>query len=156
VSNQVRRRAPAVVLLLVLALGAGCTPHPVGPARTLHAYEAKAGTSASSAASVVATVQLAAETSSRGRAFGPYLSQLISEQEGVLEGVIGTFASIQPPSDTAGTVRDDLTAILDDALRHVTDVRIAVRRGRLADLADVAKPLHADATALDAFLKAHQ
>ena len=128
-SPWVRRRAPVAALVLAIALAAGCTPHPVGPARTLASYEAKAGTTAASALSVVATVQLAADTSSRGRAFGPYLSQLISEQEGVLDGVIGTFGSIQPPSG-ADRVRDQLSAILDDAATHVTDVRVAVRRGR--------------------------
>jgi hypothetical protein len=38
----------------------------------------------------------------------------------------------------------------------VLDVRLAVRRGRLADLATVARPLQADVVDLNAFIEAHK
>lgn len=146
------RGAAGLAVVLVLA---ACQPHPVGPARTLDDYEAKARTTAGSAASVVATVQLAAETSSAGGAFGPYLSELVSEQEDLLDGVTGTFASIQPSGAAADAVREELLGILDAALDHVTEVRLAVRRGELDALDEVAEPLDGDAAALQRFEEEH-
>jgi hypothetical protein len=128
----------------------------VGPARTLKSYDAKATTTAASAASAVATVRLAAETSARRNAYGPYLSQLISEQEDGLNGLAGTFGSIQPPNGEAEDTGHQLQTILGHALDHVTAVRIAVRRGQLTDLGRVAKPLAADLKALERFQEAHK
>ena len=143
-----------VGVLLVLGLGA-CTSHPVGPARTFEDYERKAGTTAESALSAVQTVRLTAETASAGDAFGPYSSIVISDQEDALAGVQGTFGSIQPPSTDADSLREELDQLLGDALGHVTDVRIAVRRGQLAQLADVAEPLAGDAESLERFIEDH-
>jgi hypothetical protein len=138
-----------------LLTGAACTPHPVGPARTFAAYEGKAVTTAESARSVVETVRLAATTAASGRAFGPYTSVLISDQEDALSGVQGTFASVQPPDARADDVRSELDGIITTALGHVTDVRVAARRGQLADLGDEAEPLRDDAKALERFIEAH-
>ena len=79
----------------------------------------------------------------------------VSEQEDGLSAVEGTFASIQPPDRRADALRDELVAILTSAVDHVADVRIAARRGDLADLDRVAAPLRADAAALDAFVARH-
>ena len=153
------RRSGLLVAALALwaaAVLAGCTPHPIGPARTLDSYLAKATTTAASAQSAVATVHLAAETSGRSNGFGPYLSELISEQEDGLNGVIGTFASIQPPDDRAEEIGSQLQEALSRALDHVTAVRVAVRRGQLHDLPHVAAPLAEDIKALEAFQEEHK
>jgi hypothetical protein len=136
-------------------LAAACTPHPVGPARTFGKYEGKAATTAESALSRVQTVRLAAETGGAGHAFGPYLSVLISEQEDALSGLQGTFGSIQPPDERSDELRNELNGLLSDAVDHVADVRIAVRRGDLDGLPSVAAPLEADASSLARFVEEH-
>src|SRR5437588_184085 len=92
-ARPVRRRRPVaglvtilVVLSLLGLLATRCIPHPVGAARTYGKYESKARTTAKSALSNVATVRLAAQIASKGNAFGPYLSVLISDAEEALIG----------------------------------------------------------------------
>jgi hypothetical protein len=149
----VRRTWAAALLLSVLV---GCVAHPVGPARTFGKYEGKATTTAQSALSAVSTTSLAARSGATAQAWGAYLSVLVSEQEDGLNGVAGTFASIQPPDARADALRDQLNPILADAIDHVTDVRIAIRRGQLADLDRVAAPLAGDERKLRDFIEAHQ
>ncbi len=148
------RSAVALLLILVAGLGA-CTPHPVGPARTFEKYEGKAVTTAESALSSVETVVLAIDTAGRDHAFGPYLSVVVSEQEEALAGVQGTFGSIQPPDERADDLRATLDALLDDALTHVADTRIALRRGELDGLSEPGRALRADANDLDHFIAEH-
>jgi hypothetical protein len=136
-------------------LFAACVAHPIGPARTFDAYEGKATTSAESALSAVSTTSLAARAGADSKAWGTYLGVLVSEQEDDLNGVAGTFASIQPPDARADALRDELNGILTDAVDHVADVRIAIRRGQLGDLDRVAAPLAGDERALRDFLEAH-
>jgi hypothetical protein len=149
----------AIWILLVaagaLALGA-CSPHPVGPARTYASYEAKATTTAESARSAVETVRLAATAGAEGKGTGPFLGQVVSDQEEALAGVQGTFGSIQPPDGRADELRSTLDELLTSALGHVVDVRVAIRRGQLAGLDEVAAPLRDDADRLRAFVEAHR
>ena len=129
--------------------------HPVGPARTFDKYQGKANTTAASALSAVSTTSLAALAGAGSKAWGPYLAVLVSEQEDALSGVTGTFGSIQPPDDRADALRAELNGILEQSLEDVTAVRIAVRRGHLAELDRVAAPLAGDAQELRAFIEAH-
>jgi len=150
------RRLVAAALLAIAGVAvAGCVPHPVGPARTFDSYEGKAATTAESALSAVETVRLAADTSSRGNAFGPYLSVLVSDAEASLDGLAGTFDSIQPPDEQADALHDELAELLQSAGDNVRTVRVSVRRGELDSLADVAEPLSGDADELRAFAEAH-
>jgi hypothetical protein len=146
----------AVVVAVVAVLATACVSHPVGPARTFETYEDKATTTAEAALSAVSTTILAAQVGSNGKAWGPYLSILVSEQEDAIVGVQGTFASIQPPDARSDVLRTQLDDILQPAVDHVTDVRVTVRRGRLDDLATVAEPLNNDQSQLRAFLDGHQ
>jgi hypothetical protein len=145
-----------IVIGLAVAALSGCVSHPVGPARTYETYEDKAATTAEAALSAVSTTILAAQIGTEGKAWGPYLSVLISEQEDQIAGVQGTFASIQPPDARSDALRQQLDDILQPAVDHVTQVRLVVRRGRLDDLADVAQPLDSDRLNLRAFLETHQ
>jgi len=161
-ARPVRRRRPVaglvtilVVLSLLGLLATRCIPHPVGAARTYGKYESKARTTAKSALSNVATVRLAAQIASKGNAFGPYLSVLISDAEEALSGVQGTFDSIQPPNEKADKLQKDLDQLLSDALDHVRDVRVAVRRGELPDLDKQAQPLDDDIQKLNQFTEQH-
>jgi hypothetical protein len=151
-------RVPALAVAAMVGsavVAGGCLAHPVGPARSFSAYEGKAMTTAEAARSAVATVQLVSDASTDGGTFGPYTAVTISEQEDGLSAVQGTFASIQPPDTDADRLRSELDAILASALDHVSQVRIAARRGELADLDQVASPLAGDIEALDAFVEDH-
>jgi hypothetical protein len=143
----------AVALVLAGVLATRLVPHPVGPARTEEKYLGKAVTTARAAQSEVATVLLVSSAASRGNAFGPYSALVVSDSEETLSAVQGTFDSIQPPGASSDATRDELDAILSDAGDHVSDVRIAARRGDLADLAEVARPLGRDAVRLAAFVR---
>jgi hypothetical protein len=149
-------RRTAAVAALAMAMSAACVPHPVGPARTYSKFEGKATTTAESALSVVETVRLAAQAGGEGKAFGPYLSGLLSDAEDDLSGVQGTFDSIQPPSAAGDHLRGDLDELLTDALEHVAQVRILARRGRINDLADAAKDLEQDSKNLNDFVEEHK
>ncbi|HEV7886753.1 MAG TPA: hypothetical protein VGO92_04280 [Acidimicrobiales bacterium] len=147
------------VLLGLLACGIGasaCVPHPVGPARTYGKYEGKAVTTAESALSTVETVRLAAGTASKDHAFGPYLSELVSDMEESASGVQGTFESIQPPDERADQLRDDLDQLLSDVVDHIAAVRVAVRRGRILDLDQAAQDLDEDSQKLNDFAEEHK
>ncbi len=143
------RLSRAVLPLIAVA---GCVAHPVGPARTSSKYNGKASTTAKSALSVVETVRLTARAAAEGKATGPYVGVVISDAEDSLDGLSGTFESIQPPAE-ADRVREALSGMLGDALDHVAEVRIAVRRGELSGLGRVAEPLGGDAEALRRFLE---
>jgi hypothetical protein len=138
-----------------MAVMAGCTPHPVGPARSFGVFEGKAATTAESALSRVQSVRLAADAAGEGNAFGPYVSVLISDQEDALSGLQGTFGSIQPPDARSDALRTQLNGLLGDALDHVSQVRIAARRGELERLPAVATPLKNDALRLQRFAEEH-
>jgi hypothetical protein len=152
--HPARAVAVGVVLLLLLGLLAWrMVPHPVGSARTADKYVGKAVTTARAAQSDVATVALVADAASRGRAFGPYTALVVSDAEEALSGVQGTFDSIQPPDARSDDVRETLDALLGQATDHVSQVRIAARRGSLDDLARLAQPLAEDARALERFVE---
>ena len=147
-------RWSAVVLALTTSLpSASCAEHMVGPARTRDDFRRKAKTTAEKALSAVETVRLVADTAGRGRSFGPYASVSISEQEDALNDVQGDFDSIQPPDGTSDDMRVELDRLLGEAIDHVADVRLAVRRGLLRGLDDVAVPLETDSRGLNAFLE---
>jgi hypothetical protein len=150
-------RALVAAAVVVAAFGGvtACTPHPVGPARSYDTFEGKATTTAESALSVVETVRLAAEASTQGNAFGPYLSVVVSDAEESLNGLAGTFGSIQPPDEESDRLYDELDSLLDDASTHVRDIRLSVRRGDLDDLASRAEPLADDADDLRSFVTEH-
>jgi hypothetical protein len=148
-------RPRLAALAVAVALLAACSRHPVGPARTSGAYEAKAVTTAESARSSVETVRLASEAGDDHDGFGPYLSVLVSGREDALAGVQDTFRSIQSPDEGGDALGDELDGLLGSALSHVTEVRTALRRGQLAGLRDVAAPLVDDSAALERFVEDH-
>jgi len=142
-----RRSWLAVPLLL---LGA-CT----GPVRSFEVYESKAGQTAEVAASAVQTAVLAAEAARGGKAPGRYLTQLLVEAEETASSAQGTFDAIQPPDRRADELRATLDELLDEATGTLGDLRIAARRGRLAELPELAGPLPEVAGKLGEFAEAH-
>ncbi len=157
---RTRRTTPGVLVIVIVVvllalLAWRMVPHPVGAARTFGKYQGKAVTTAESALSNVETVRLVAHTASAGNAFGPYTTLVVSDAEESLSGLQGTFDSIQPPDGRADALGKDLDTLLGDALEHVRDVRVAARRGELAQLATIAEPLTDDASKLQAFAEEH-
>jgi hypothetical protein len=129
--------------------------HPIGPARTFGKYEGKAVTTAESALSAVATAKMVSAGAVRHHLFGSYVGLSLGESEDAVAGLAGTFASIQPPDHHADALRSELADLLSDAEDHLSALRIAARRGQLAQLVDLAQPLDDDTSKLDAFVKSH-
>ncbi|MEY2471639.1 MAG: hypothetical protein QOK28_968 [Actinomycetota bacterium] len=148
-----RTRAAAAVLA---ACCAGCVSHPVGPARTYGKYEGKAVTTAEGVVSAVQTARMAAQTASKGNSFGPYIGTVASESEDAASGLQGTFDSIQPPDARADNLRTRLDKLIADAVTHLADLRVSLRRGELADATKTARPLRKDFKRLSAFVDEHK
>jgi hypothetical protein len=141
------RRTWVAVLLLVAA----CT----GPVRSSGVYESKAGQTAAAAASAVQTAVLAVDGARGGKAYGRYLTQVLVEAEEDAGSAQGTFDGIQPPDQRADELRGRLDELLDQATGTLEDLRIAARRGRFAELPELARPLPKVAERLGDFAEAH-
>ena len=141
------RRSWVAVLLLVGA----CT----GPVRSSNVYESKAGQTAAAVASAVQTAALATDAARGDKAYGRYLTQVLVEAEEDAGSAQGTFDGIQPPDQRADELRSRLDDLLSQATDTLANLRIAVRRGRFAELPTLAKPLPRLAAKLDDFAKAH-
>ena len=141
------RRSWVAVLLLVGA----CT----GPVRSSEVYESKAGQTAATAASAVQTAALAVDAAKGDKAFGRYLTQLLVEAEEDAGSAQGTFDGIQPPDQRADQLRSRLDELLSEATGTLAELRVAARRGRFAELPELAEPLPGVAAKLDDFAKAH-
>jgi hypothetical protein len=142
------RRSWVAVLLLVGA----CT----GPVRSSEVYESKAGETAEAVASAVQTAALAVDAARGGKAYGRYLTQVLVEAEEDAGSAQGTFDGIQPPDRRADELRARLDDLLTQATGTLADLRIAARRGRFAELPELARPLPKLAGRLDEFAKAHR
>jgi hypothetical protein len=137
-------------LAILLLLGA-CT----GPVRSTNVYESKAGATAEAVASAVETARLAVQAAQDGDAYGRYLTQVLAEAEEDADAAQGTFDGIQPPDRRADRLRDQLDELAGQATDTLTELRTAARRGRFAELVEVAAPLAEVAGKLHAFAEAH-
>ena len=146
-------RAGAAARLVVVAVLAGSAC--VGPSRTDDDFSLKAASTAEQVESAVQTGRLAAKAAQGGRATVNYLSVLISEAEDDADSAVSQFDSIQPPSERADLVRDELDELLDIATTQLGDLRIAIRRSDADAVAAMARPLSDIADQLDQFAEAH-
>lgn len=147
------RTSRSVTLLIVTAIALGACQ---APARTYPPFEADAVATAEQAQSAVETALLAAQTASKGNAFGNYLSPAFGDAEDTATAVQGSFDLEQPPNRAADQLRATLDDLLSQASSALMDLRIHARRGQIDRLADVAQPLHKISSDLDDFIKAHQ
>jgi hypothetical protein len=111
----------------------------VSPSRTDRDYELKAGNTAKTVASSVATAVLGADAARQHKATGPYLSVLLGLAEKDALAVQSTFDSVQPPDTAADRLRGTVDDLLGSATTGLAEMRIACRRGeldRLPALAD--------------------
>jgi hypothetical protein len=106
-------------------------------------------------ASAVETARLAVDAAGDAKAHGRYLTQLLFEAEEEAGAAQGTFDAIQPPDERADELREQLDELLTEATHTLAQLRIAARRGRLAELGELAAPLAEVAEGLHAFAEAH-
>ena len=137
-------------LAILLLLGA-CT----GPVRSANVYESKAGETAAAVASAVETARLAVDAAREGKAHGRYLTQVLVEAEEDAGSAQGVFDGIQPPDRQADELRDRLDELLTEATGTLAELRIAARRGELAELPELAAPLTEVADQLHTFAEDH-
>ena len=116
--------------MTALLLGGGC----VGSARGETDYQKKAVATTEHVRSSVRTVQLAVEAAGENNAFGPFLSRVISQAEDDASSALNGFDTIQPPSDTADQLRDDVDQLASDSIDLLAQARIAIRRSDLEGL----------------------
>lgn len=141
-----------LVVLAGLAVLTGC----VSPSTTNRDYQLKAGHSAQAVESAVATALLAADLGGRHKATEAYLSVLIGSAEKDAQSVQGTFDSVQPPSRAADSLRDEVDVLLSDATAGLATLRIAVRRGQLSQLPELAGSLKTTLSQLKALAERYQ
>jgi hypothetical protein len=136
-------RRPVAILAAVL-LACGC----VGPVRSDRDFELKAANTAKAVASALETARLASEGAGRGKLTGSYVSVIVGEAETDATAAQSTFESYQPRSAAADKLRNDIDALVSDAVDGIVALRITARRGQLDRLATISKQLGPVSTAL--------
>lgn len=127
----------------------------VGSARGETDYQKKAVATTEHVRSSVRTVQLAVQAASEGDAFGPFLARVISQAEDDASSALNGFDTIQPPSEAADQLRDDVDQIASDAITLLSDARIAIRRGDIESLTNLAQFLADTGDNLEQFGQDH-
>jgi light-regulated signal transduction histidine kinase (bacteriophytochrome) len=125
----------------------------VGPARTHNDFQLKAKSTAETTLSAVGTTQLVVRLAADDRAFANYLSVLIGDAEEEATSAQATFDSIQPPNEDSDALRSQLDELLSTANDAIAEVRIAVRRGQLSEVATDADELAQIAKDLNSFIE---
>jgi hypothetical protein len=146
------RRITIAVLILIVAVALIVGLKPMTPARTRDDYAHKSKDTAESVLSSVQTARLAASVGTRGDAFGPYVSVLMSESEDAVAKAQGSFDRIQPPDAWSDATRARLGRLLVRSSDVVSQLRISARRGELGRLEHQAQPLRRLAARLQAFI----
>ena len=129
------------IVAVLAGLIGGCVEHPGLPARTDGAYEQKSKLTASAAGSAVGTVVLVLDAVALGNTTAVYRDETVSDAEGELEGTVGSYSSIQPPTDRSVRRRHEVMDVLGRATTKVADVRIALRLGHQRDALDQRRSL---------------
>jgi hypothetical protein len=145
------RRITIAVLVLIVALALIVGLKPMTPARTADDYAHKAKDTAESVLSSVQTARLVARAGTRGDAFGPYVSVVLSESETAVARAQESFDRVQPPDRWSDRTRTHLGGILNQSNDAVSRLRITARRGQLDRLERQARPLRRLARELRAF-----
>ncbi len=142
---------PALLLLIAVVL-AGCT----GPVRSFGVYESKAARTAKEEASAVENARLVVQAATGHKAFGRYLSQVLTETGDEASSIQSTFDAIQPPDGRSDQLQAELDDLLDAAATTIAALRTAARRGDFGAMPRLAAPLAGVSRKLDEFARAHQ
>ena len=146
------RRITIAVLVLIVAVALVIGLKPMTPARTRDDFAHKSKDTAESVLSSVQTARLAARVGTRGDAFGPYVSVLLSESDDAVAKAQGSFDRIQPPDAWSDATRARLGRLLDRSNELVSRLRITARRGELGRLERQARPLRPLVVQLETFI----
>lgn len=92
-------------------------------------YRTAGARTAGDASAQVASAAMAAQLAIDDRAFASYLSVVTGDAEDALSGIQNTFGSLQPPTEQAVVLREQLLDLLSQAQDDVAGVRIAIQAG---------------------------
>ncbi|NKY97344.1 hypothetical protein [Nocardiopsis alborubida] len=138
-------RCALTALAAALALtGTSCT----APALTEDAYLDDARQTAGDLLSAVRTGTLVSELAEDDRAFRPYLEVSAKDAEDSARSLTDTFGSLQPPSPSCDSLRDEVTDLSDAAVHGLSALRVALKREDPDGVAGAAEALHETAAAL--------
>ena len=137
--------------MCALLLSGAC----VGSARGDTDYQKKAVATSEHVRSSVRTVQLATQAASEDDAFEPFLARVISQAEDDASSALNSFETVQPPSEAADQLREDVDQIASDAISVLADARIAIRRGDIESLTALADLLTKAGDNLEQFGQDH-
>ncbi|MDP9867892.1 MULTISPECIES: hypothetical protein [Streptosporangium] len=147
---RARRAEGALALLLAAGTLAGC----VSPAWDDHDYGLKAAASAEAVASTVTIARHA--VGGHDRLTTPYLKVLLTGAVTDVRSVDGQFAGVQPPSDAAERVGQQLLDLTGRAEDELAGLLVQVRRGGLRDPAGAVRELRTLGEDLQRFGEAHR
>jgi hypothetical protein len=139
-------RAVPLGLAVAVALS-GCSSPPGTPT----AYEKKAADAAAEVVSATRTVLLVARAGAVDGTFALTAAVAIEDAERDAASARDSFAADQPPDASSDQLRADVLPQLERAVGQIEIVRIAARRGDIAQLDQIAAPLQDVASRLDAF-----
>jgi hypothetical protein len=146
------RRITIAVLILIVGVALIVGLKPMTPARTRDDFAHKSKDTAESVLSSVQTARLAARVGTRGDAFGPYVSVLLSESDDAVAKAQGSYDRLQPPDAWSDATRARLGRLLDRSNTLVSRLRITARRGELDRLERQARPLRPVVAQLERFI----
>jgi hypothetical protein len=142
-----RRAATAAAALAGCLALSGC----VGPSRTDADYESKARNTAEAVASALNTVHVTAQAVRDGKVSVNYATRLVAEAEEDADAASTAFDAVQPPSDQADRVHDEVDGMVQEALDLLRVARLAVRRGHADVLVRIDQRVTEVADRLDRF-----
>jgi hypothetical protein len=144
-------RATTAVLFAVTATGACALPAPT--ARSSADYGKKAAHTAEEVRSAVETTIVALRAQRDDKVPVRTLDVVVTEAEADAGGAASTFRSIDPPSssDADRDLRDRAIELVDGAVDELEQVRLDVRLGRTARVAEHVGDLEELADDLDRF-----
>jgi hypothetical protein len=131
-------------MAVVAALLAGCA----GPTITADATQTAAETSLRAMASALQTADLAARAQLDKKSWWQATDVMVSDAEATARSLSSTFASRQPPTQSA-EMYHDTTEELARAAQLVTDLRVATRHRDVQAISRLLPPIEKHAHELD-------
>lgn len=131
--ESVSRVRPGLLLLVVIL--SGC----IAPAFTADQYRHKASEATDQAASALALIEQAVKLADRYGLYLPPVEVAVGDASEAIESINGAMASVKPPDDPSGMLREQVLNLLDRAEKIASGARIALQRGRLQDAVKAAE-----------------
>ncbi|GHF32519.1 hypothetical protein FHX82_005153 [Amycolatopsis bartoniae] len=119
-----RAQASAATLAVLAFVASSCA----GPTVTSGQYRAKVAQTAKAMTGIIVTAQHAARLDLDGRMLHTVTDAVVSDAEQDADSVRTTISSRQPPDTASDRLREQVDQPVEQAVRLLTDLRIAVRR----------------------------